>query len=860
MVEIVKRLTAILLTIVLIACQLTVAVAADTEFINADFEKSTNGFKVRGTATVVQSTKFAHSGSGSLEISQRGSESWHSTNYDLTDYVTNGGSYKISAWVYIPEDVPATKVVLSFELNIDGTKSYPWLDGGNQTIEPGEWTELVGTYTFPETGDIKGANFNIETDANGVGNTYYVDDVSFAVTGNTPVPEIEAAPEPEVDQSLASLKDVYANEFLIGNVFSARNKAGVDYEILVKHHNAVTPENFMKPDALQPTEGNFNFTTCDDLVDWAENEGLKIIGHTFVWHQQTPGWMASSGEREKSLEQMKNHISTVAGRYKGRIYSWDVVNEAIGNTTNPDDWRSCLRETKWLTAIGDDYIEQAFRFAAEADPNAELYYNDYNLDDPLKAQVVYNMVKELKEKGVKIDGIGMQGHYNSSTSPVAVEKSIQLFASLGVKVSITELDVSLANMESSKLSKSEEISQARTYAALFKVFKDNADVIDRVTIWGCDDGTSWRADKYPLLFDKYYRAKESYHAVVDPEGYLEAHKFVASEAARTAIAANGTPVIDGEIDAVWSNSPEFAINNYATAWSGATADAKALWDENYVYILFEVDDAVLSDKSEVVHEQDSVEMFLDENNGKTPYYEEDDAQYRVSYKNNQSFGTNAATDNFITAVKETNSGYIVEAAVPFRTIKGAAGMYVGFEVQVNDDSKGEGTRDSIAKFCDLTDFSYNNTEKWGQLGLADANGIFTENTGDATPDTPAVEVEGDIKVVLNGNSVLFDVVPVINNGSVMVPMRKIFSELGASVSWDNNKQTITSVKDGSTVQMQIGTKLVRINDKVQTLVQAPMLVDGRTLVPLRAVAEAMNCNVEWNEGTKTVTIDLPGKE
>ncbi len=855
-----KRLIASILCLVMLLGQVYVTAAEDSTFLTANFEKSTNGFKTRGTATVSQSTKYAHEGTGSLEIAQRGSEAWHSTNYDLTPYVVSGGSYEVSAWIYVPEEVPATKVILSLELTVDGTKSWPWLNNGAATVEPGEWTQIVGDYTFEET-NIETVYLNIETDAAGIGNTYYVDDVAFSVTGDTPVPEVEPEPDPAVDMSLPSLKEVYADRFMFGNVYGARNKAGLDYDILTKHYNVVTPENIMKPDAMQPTEGNFVFAPVDDMVDFCEKEGLKLVGHTIVWHQQTPGWMASSGDRDIALQQLKTHIDNVVGRYKGRIYSWDVANEVIGNTTNPDDWRSCLRENNpWYAAIGPDFLEYAFNYVAEADPNALLYYNDYNLDDPAKAQAVYNMVKELKEKGVKIDGIGMQGHYNSSTSPMAVEKSIKLFASLGVKVSITELDVAMANMASSKLSEEEEIAQGRTYAALFKVFSDNAEYIERVTIWGTDDGTSWRADKYPLLFDKYFGAKEAFYAVVDPEGYMEEHKFVASAATRTAYAAKGTPAIDGTVESAWDAAPEFDVNNYATAWSGASAKAKAMWDENYLYVMMNVKDPVLSDKSEVVHEQDSVEIFIDQNNAKTPYYEDDDAQYRVSYTNNQSFGSNAVTDKFITATKETNGGYVVEAAVPFTTIKGQEGIYIGFEVQVNDDSKGTGARDSIAKFCDLTDFSYNNTEKWGQLGLADANGVFNEAANTPVDDTPVVEAEGDIKVILDGGSLLFDVVPVMYNNSVMVPMRKIYTELGASVSWDNSKQTITSVKDGVTVQMQIGTALIRKGDKVEALIQAPILVDGRTLVPLRTVAESMNCGVTWDDGTKTVTITSPGKE
>lgn len=331
-------------------------------------------------------------------------------------------------------------------------------------------------------------------------------------------------------EDMPMLKDVYADYFKIG--FAANSAFWLD-EDLLGHFNSVTSENNMKWEALQPRPGVFRFGSADALIDYAEKNGMEVIGHTLVWHSQTPDWVFEDDQgkpltRGALLERMENHIKTVMGRYKGRIKGWDVVNEAVEYNSETGKWE--LRNTKWRQIIGDDYIEYAFRFAHEADPDAELYYNDYNSTDPGKRDAIYALVKSLLDKGIRVDGIGIQGHWEiDSPSEARIREAIEKYSSLGVKVHITELDVSVYSWNdrtdryATGLPEDMAARQAERYASIFKIFREYASVIERVTFWGVRDNNSWKNNfpvpgrkDYPLLFDKDGQPKPAFWAVLDP--------------------------------------------------------------------------------------------------------------------------------------------------------------------------------------------------------------------------------------------------------------------------------------------------------------------------------------------------------
>jgi len=341
--------------------------------------------------------------------------------------------------------------------------------------------------------------------------------------------------------NLPPLKDVYKDYFPIGNIINGRYMTAEYFELLTTHFNTVTAENQMKPDNLAPREkgGQYNFGPADYMVDGVLKHGITVHGHTLVWHKQTPAWI-TTGTAAQVKENMVNYINTVLAHYKGKVISWDVVNEAIRERINPGDqdlsWKTQLREdSAWFKALGADYVELAFRTARAADPDIQLYFNDYNLDNQRKVQVTVNMIKDINDKYKAegnsrnlIDGIGMQAHYGTSTSAVNVRTSIQKFKEIGIKIAISELDVEITSVGSggsgtgknTETTEVQQRTQAITYAELFNVFKENKDCISRVTMWGMEDEYSWKSKGNPCLWDGGLNPKQAFWAVVDPKKTL----------------------------------------------------------------------------------------------------------------------------------------------------------------------------------------------------------------------------------------------------------------------------------------------------------------------------------------------------
>ncbi|MCL2764846.1 MAG: endo-1,4-beta-xylanase [Treponema sp.] len=337
------------------------------------------------------------------------------------------------------------------------------------------------------------------------------------------------------------LKTIYKDHFLVGNIINNTYTSGRHFDILRTHFNTVTAENSMKPDHLAPRErgGQYNFSNADRLLNIMTESNIIVHGHTLVWHNQTHAWM-TQGTEQQVRQTMIDHINTVMAHYKGKIHSWDVVNEAVLSrvepATNLQDWRNQLRrDSGWFRAMGPDYIELAFRTARAADPDVMLYYNDYNLDNQRKAQVVANMIKELNDKYKAegntrnlIDGVGMQAHYGSGTSIPNVRASIERFIELGIRIDISELDVDTKGISSgsfgpgkdTRMSDMEQRQQAIKYAELFNLFKEYSRHITRVTMWGIDDETSWKSMGNPCLFTSSLRPKQSFFAVANPNSAL----------------------------------------------------------------------------------------------------------------------------------------------------------------------------------------------------------------------------------------------------------------------------------------------------------------------------------------------------
>jgi endo-1,4-beta-xylanase len=341
-----------------------------------------------------------------------------------------------------------------------------------------------------------------------------------------------------------TLKDAFKDAFRVGAAlnqaqFEERDARGA--AIVKAQFNTISPENSLKWEVIHPRPGEFNFAPADRYVDFGVRNHMFIVGHNLVWHNQVPKWVFEDDKgaplsRDLLLERMRYHILTVVGRYKGRIGGWDVVNEAL----NED---GTLRQTPWLKIIGEDYIAKAFEFAHEADPKAELYYNDYSLENEAKRKGAVELIRRLKSKGVPVAAVGLQGHNKMDWPSVEQQDAtIEAFAGLGIKVNITELDIDLLpraslqngadvslnveaqaklNPYASGLPEAVQQALAKRYAELFAVYWKYRGTVTRVTFWGVTDGDSWLNDwpvhgrtSYPLLFDRGGEPKPAFDAVI----------------------------------------------------------------------------------------------------------------------------------------------------------------------------------------------------------------------------------------------------------------------------------------------------------------------------------------------------------
>ncbi len=355
------------------------------------------------------------------------------------------------------------------------------------------------------------------------------------------LPIVNAACGAESTAPSRSLRAAADGVFTIGvGIHDRIPERSADWPLLTAQFSSVTSENCLKPDPVQIAEGKFNFTRADAFVDFARSNGLQVVGHCLVWAKddRTPPWFYRDGTnaagRDLLLARMKTHIDTVAGRYRGRIAMWDVVNEALDDSTN------FLRPSGWTAACGEDFIVKAFEFAHAADPKALLIYNDYNNELPAKRAKLLRLVRSLREKKAPVHAIGLQGHYEIDRVPLAdIEATLIAMRELRMKVVVSELDIDvvprgrwwadggkhreeLAKLDPYREGCPPEIlkRQADQYGQLFRLFRKYSDVVARVSFWNLHDGQSWlntfpwRRVNHPLLFDREGKPKPAFHSVI----------------------------------------------------------------------------------------------------------------------------------------------------------------------------------------------------------------------------------------------------------------------------------------------------------------------------------------------------------
>ena len=330
------------------------------------------------------------------------------------------------------------------------------------------------------------------------------------------------------------LKDYYKNYFPVGVAVSPRALKTDESFLITRHFNSLTPENAMKMGPIHPKEKEYYWKDADSIIAFAQRHNMKVRGHTLCWHNQTPAWLFVDGNgkqvsKEVLLQRLKEHITTVVQRYKGKLYAWDVVNEAISD--KPGEY---LRASKWLEIAGEEYIAKAFQWAHEADPNALLFYNDYDEINPVKRAKIIRLIQSLQAQGIPIHGVGLQGHWAiNEPSKEQLDSTLQQFAGLGLQLQVTELDISVYRKEhearerrpedaNTTFTPEREQQQLEKYTMAFELFRKYKQHITGVTFWNISDRNSWldnfpvrgRKD-YPLLFDQHLQPKKVFQAVVN---------------------------------------------------------------------------------------------------------------------------------------------------------------------------------------------------------------------------------------------------------------------------------------------------------------------------------------------------------
>ncbi|MGJ6967264.1 endo-1,4-beta-xylanase [Streptosporangium sp. G11] len=604
-----------------------IVVTADTDptrsGLTSDFETGTaQEWTARGGSALTPGAASARTGAYGLGVTNR-QASWDGPSRTVLGRMAKGAKYTLSVWVRTAD---AQSLGLSVERRLDGTPAYERV-AAPRALAAGEWTELAGTYTLAH--DVDFLSVYVES-AEGTA-PFDVDD--FRMTYVEPRP---------IQTDIPPLKDELP--FTIGAAFYRGATLGEHAKLITRHYESVTLGNSLKWDATEPVEGEFTFADGDYLVDWATANGLEFRGHTLVWHSQTPAWVFEGATKEILLRRLENHIRAVMGRYKGRIGTWDVVNEVV-DENRPDG----LRRSPWFEIAGLDYIRTAFRVAREVDPDATLVINDYNTEFPRKRQALYDLVRKLRAEGVPIDAVGHQLHVNVEQPPASyIEDTIEGFAGLGVDQQVTELDVSVyTDFTTSYDTVPAEVLalQGHRYREIFDVFRRQARHLSSVTIWGVADDATWLSSfpitrlNPPLPFDDELQAKPAYWGIADPDRL--------PPLIRSLNAPAGTVTVDGKRDDQWNLLPDAPIarsGDLSATWQARTTPAG-------LYVLAEVTDAT-DDRTDTV-------TFTA---GGTPY--------RIQRGGTHAHGFKAHT-------KRTATGYRVEALLP-------SGAATGVRVAVAD--------------------------------------------------------------------------------------------------------------------------------------------------------------------------------
>jgi endo-1,4-beta-xylanase len=472
-----------------------------------------------GDETVTVTSADAHSGANSLLTTGR-TTAFRGVAVNVTNVMFNGSRYKVSLWAKLAPGQAPTQLRISLQRNAGTITTFHQVVG-NTNVTSDAWVRLTTTY------DVALANSSlilyVESATNQPLSSFYIDDV-----------QITFVPPPTIEPDLPSVFQAYSDFFPVGAAVTPLEITGVHADLLKKHFNSITSGNDFKWDATEPSEGTFRFTNADAQLSFAQANNIIVRGHTLLWHNQIPAWVFTDpvtgatmqpSDANKALltQRLQNHIRGVAGHFAGKLYAWDVANEVI-DENQPD----CLRRSTWYNIIGPQYLDIAFQTAREVDPNAKLFINEFNSTFGNKRACYFNVVRDLKARGVPVDGVGHQMHNNFEFPPVqGFTDTVNMFATLGVLQHVTEFDVNIySGSANTSIPNYDEIPPDRHvrvayhYRDYFEAFKKLKDKIQSVTIWGLADDNTWLNSSgrinAPLLFDDQLKHKLAYNAVINP--------------------------------------------------------------------------------------------------------------------------------------------------------------------------------------------------------------------------------------------------------------------------------------------------------------------------------------------------------
>ena len=513
-----KMILMILLVLSLLALTATACADGEMTIYSSDFSSGTDGWIGRGA-------QVFRTADDTLKTTGRSSD-WHSPGRSFN--LAEGVSYEVSVEVR-QDSADSADFILSAAHFAEGVQPYENLVRGN--AKKGEWITLKGTYL---TGHYEESVLYIETSGSPSLDYEIRNFVLTAPEGTAVRPSSDTPMVIEAVDHMPSLKEIYADRFDFGSAAPARVFGQAQWRDLMKEQFSIlTPENEMKPDAVLDVEGSkkllrengdetavaVHFDSAKPLLDFAKENGMKVHGHVLVWHSQTPeAFFHESYDpskplvtREVMLGRLENYIKGIMeyldAHYPGVVVSWDVLNEAIDDGTN---W---LRKSNWLTVVGEDYPNRAFELARKYAPEGtKLYYNDYNTAVPGKLRGITKLLSSLIPDG-NIDGYGFQMHHSTTfPSILQIRTAVETIASLGLRLRVSELDVTVENNSEASFRK-----QAKVYAEVMKILNDHADQFEAVQVWGLTDTMSWRANQYPLLLDGSGNPKPAFWAVADPD-------------------------------------------------------------------------------------------------------------------------------------------------------------------------------------------------------------------------------------------------------------------------------------------------------------------------------------------------------